>query len=189
MLPEAMQLLANTVLVTGNPGKLAESRRLCGAELGIVQLDLPEIQSLDIHEVLQAKAENAFARLSRPLVVEETGLELVALNGFPGALVKWVLACVGAEGIARMGLAFGDSRATARCALLYRDSQRMVSAEGAVSGHLVLPARGQEGFGWDPVFQPDSHEQTFAEMSGEQKDRISHRGNAWRQLVELLGRP
>jgi len=187
MSPKARERLAEAALVTGNPGKLAEARRLCGADLEVVELDLTEIQSSDIHQVLQAKAEDAFARLVRPLVVEETGLELAALNGFPGALVKWLLAAVGAEGIARMVVSLGDTRATARCALLYRDPHRSVSAEGITPGRLVLPPRGEGGFGWDPVFQPDNCEQTYAEMTGTQKDRISHRGNAWRQLVELLG--
>ena len=186
MSPKARERLAEAALVTSNPGTHAEARRLCNADLEVVELDLTEVQSLDIHEVLQAKGEDAFARLARPLVVEETGLELAALNGFPGALVKWLLTAVGAEGIARLAAACGDTRATARCALLYRDPERSVSAEGATRGNLILPPRGEEGFGWDPVFQPDGCEQTYAEMTGKQKDLLSHRGNAWRQLVELL---
>ncbi|KAB2963360.1 MAG: non-canonical purine NTP pyrophosphatase, partial [Thermoanaerobaculia bacterium] len=98
------------LLVTGNPGKLAEARRLAGRALESVAVDLPEIQSLDLDEVLAAKAEAAFARLGRPLVVEETGLELAALHGFPGPLVRWMLEAVGAEGIARTALALGDPR-------------------------------------------------------------------------------
>ena len=90
-------------LVTGNPGKLVEARRLLGAAgegppFDAVELDLPEIQSLDILEVLRGKAEEAWRRLGRPLVVEETGLYLGAMNGFPGPLVKWMLAAVGPEG-------------------------------------------------------------------------------------------
>ena len=136
------------VLVTGNPKKLEEARRLCGdrlGELAHVALDLPEPQSLDLLEVLQAKGDEAWRRLQVPLVVEETGLELPALNGFPGPLVKWMLQAVGAEGIARTALALGDPRATARCVLLYRDAERVVIAEGADSGTLVLPGRGSGG--------------------------------------------
>lgn len=186
MPPEARERLAGAALVTANPGKLAEARRLCGADLEVVELDLAEVQSLDIHQVLQTKAEDAFTRLARPLIVEETGLELAALNGFPGALVKWLLDAVGAEGIARLAISLGDTRAVARCALCYRDLQRSVSSEGSVQGHLVLPPRGEGGFGWDPVFRPDGCEQTYAEMTDLQKDHISHRGHAWRQLLELL---
>jgi non-canonical purine NTP pyrophosphatase (RdgB/HAM1 family) len=178
------------VLVTGNRGKLAEARRLAGMDLEAVEVDLPEIQSLDLLEVLKAKAAEAWARIGRPLVVEEAGLGLAALNGFPGPLVKWMLDATGAEGLARVGAALGDPRATARCALLYfdagRDGERTVIAEGVTEGTLVLPGRGEHGFGWDPVFLADGETRTFAELIGPEKDAVSHRGKAWRELLRRL---
>jgi len=173
-------------LVTGNPGKLAEAWRLSSLPLEAVSIDLPELQSLDLHEVLRAKGEEAWRRVGRPLVVEETGLELAALNGFPGPLVKWMLKAIGPEGIAQLAERAGDTRATARCLLLYRDAERSVVAEGITAGHLVLPARGESGFGWDPVFQPDGHELTYGELQDAQKDAVSHRGRAWRALLSRL---
>ena len=177
------------VLVTGNRGKLAEARRLAGADLEAVEVDLPEIQSLDLLEVLEAKAAEAWARVGRPLVVEEAGLGLAALNGFPGPLVKWMLDATGAAGLARVGAALGDPRATARCALLYRDAGRTVVAEGVTEGTLVLPGRGEHGFGWDPVFLADGETRTFAELVGPDKDAVSHRGKAWRELLRRLASP
>lgn len=174
------------VLVTGNRGKLEEARRIVGAELGGVALDLPEIQDLDPHTILEAKAEAAWRALGRPLVVEDTSLELLALNGFPGPLVKWMLEAVGAEGIAKVALATGDPRATARCLLLYRDGERAVVGEGIAPGTLVLPARGAGGFGWDPVFLPEGETQTYAELPDAVKDHIGHRGRAWRALLAQL---
>ncbi|HEX2223859.1 MAG TPA: non-canonical purine NTP pyrophosphatase [Thermoanaerobaculia bacterium] len=175
------------VLVTGNRGKIAEARRLAGDGLEAVEVDLPEIQSLDLLEVLQAKADEAWAQIGRPLVIEEAGLELSALNGFPGPLVKWMLAAIGAEGLSRAGAALGDVRATARCGLLYRDGDRDVIAVGVTQGTLVLPGRGEHGFGWDPVFLPDGETRTFAELAGVEKDAVSHRGKAWRELLSKLG--
>jgi non-canonical purine NTP pyrophosphatase (RdgB/HAM1 family) len=175
------------VLVTGNPGKVAEARRLSQLTMETEDIDLPEVQSLDLEEVVRAKAEEAWRRLGRPLVVEETGLELAALNGFPGPLVKWMLAAIGAEGIARVAQRAGDPRATARCLLLYRDSGRSVLGSGTTSGTLVLPPRGSSGFGWDPVFQPEGLEKTYGELADTQKDAISHRGRAWRDLSQRLG--
>jgi non-canonical purine NTP pyrophosphatase (RdgB/HAM1 family) len=174
------------VLVTANPGKLAEARRLVGPGLEAAAIDLPEIQSLDLRAVLEEKAHAAWTRLGRPLVVEETGLELAALNDFPGPLVKWMLAAVGAEGIARTAQALGDPRATARCLLLYRDARRTVVGEGLTSGQLVLPPRGTQGFGWDPVFLPEGQSRTYGELGPEEKDSISHRGHAWRALQAKL---
>ena len=181
------ELLAGAVLVTGNPGKLAEARRICGVGLEAVEVELPEIQSLDLYQVLRAKGREAFRRLSRPVVVEETGLELAALNGFPGPLVKWMLEAVGAEGIARTALVLGDTRAVARCALLYLDRRREVDAEGTTEGELVAAPRGDGGFGWDPVFLPAGESRTYGEMSPAEKDRLSHRARAWRAFVTRLG--
>jgi non-canonical purine NTP pyrophosphatase (RdgB/HAM1 family) len=180
------ELLAGAVLVTGNPGKLAEARRICGVGLEAVEMELPELQSLDLYEVLRAKGREAFRRLRRPVVVEETGLELAALGGFPGPLVKWMLEAVGAEGIARTASVLGDTRAVARCALLYLDDRREVEAEGTTEGELVAAPRGDGGFGWDPVFLPDGESRTYGEMSPAEKDRLSHRARAWRAFVTRL---
>ncbi len=174
------------VLVTGNRGKLAEARRLAGDGLGGVELDLPEIQSLDLLEVLRHKGEEAWRRLGRPLVVEEAGLDLAAFGGFPGPLVKWMLEAAGAGTIARAALALGDPRAVARAALYYRDAGRTLVAEGSAAGILVFPARGEHGFGWDPVFQPDGLDRTFGQLTGTEKDALSHRGRAWRELLANL---
>jgi non-canonical purine NTP pyrophosphatase (RdgB/HAM1 family) len=151
-----------------------------------VALDLPEIQSLDLLEVLHHKGEAARREVGGPVVVEETGLELPALGGFPGPLVKWMLQAIGPDGIARVALAEGDTTATARCALLYLDGEREVVAQGTTTGDLVLPGRGDHGFGWDPVFQPQGSERTYGEMTAEEKDVISHRGSAWRSFLHRL---
>jgi non-canonical purine NTP pyrophosphatase (RdgB/HAM1 family) len=180
------ELLTGAVLVTANPSKLAEARRICGLGLEAVELELPEIQSLDLYEVLRAKGREAYQRLGRPVVVEETGLELAALNGFPGPLVKWMLEVVGAEGIAHAASVLGDTRAIARCALLYLDDEHEVDAEGTTEGELVTPPRGDRGFGWDPVFLPDGGSRTYGEMSPSDKDRMSHRARAWRAFVTKL---
>lgn len=179
------------VLVTGNPNKAEEARRIVGWELETVAVELPEIQSLDLAEVLAAKGEEAWRRVGRPLVVEETGLEVDAMEGFPGPLVRWMLEAMGAEGIARAARALaapGEAPGvTARCLLLYVDGERRVTGEGTSRGTLVLPPRGDEGFGWDPVFLPEGERRTFGELPGEVKDRIGHRGRAWRDLARRLG--
>lgn len=176
------------LLVTGNRGKLEETRRILGFEVESAALDLPEIQSLDLDEVLAAKAEAAFRRLGRPLVVEDTGLELAAMGGFPGPLVKWMLAAMGPEGIARTAAALGDPRAVARCGLLWTDGKTTLFGRGETRGILVLPPRGSGGFGWDPVFQPDGCDLTYAELGDEIKDSIGHRGRAWRDLMRQMER-
>ncbi|HUO86303.1 MAG TPA: non-canonical purine NTP pyrophosphatase [Thermoanaerobaculia bacterium] len=180
------------VLVTGNRHKVAEAERILGRPVEQLALDLPEIQSLDLREVLAAKAAEAWRRLGRPLIVEESGLDLPALGGFPGPLVRWMLEAAGAAGIARTALALDDGRAVARCALLLRrdgDPSGDLLVEAAVDGHLVLPPRGAGGFGWDTVFVTDGERRTNAELSDEEKDALSPRGRAWRRLAPLLASP
>lgn len=166
------------VLVTGNPHKAAEAERILGRPLDRADLDLPEIQSLDYGTVLAAKAAEGWRRLGRPLVVEESGLDLAALGGFPGPLVRWMLDAAGAEGVARAAIALGDPRATARCTLLLRREEsgaEDLAVEAAVAGRLVLPPRGAGGFGWDPIFVTDGEERTNAELAGAGKDARSPR--------------
>ena len=178
--------LDGVAFVTGNHHKIIEAKRLGSSNLRMVRVDLPEIQSLSILEVVEAKAEAASDHVDGPFVVEETGFELEALNGFPGALVKWMLDAIGPEGLARVGLSLNNDRGTARCALLYRNADRRIVAEGSTSGRLVLPSRGDGGFGWDSVFVPDGENRTYAELIPSDKDRLSHRGRAWRALsIEL----
>ena len=182
--------LPDLFFLTGNSNKAIEASRLWPGRLEVIALDLPEIQSLDLWEVLRAKGDEArrgLGRLDRPFVVEETALELDALNGFPGPLVKWMLEAVGPEGIARVALALGDPRATARCALLcvHPDGTRL-EAESLTRGTLVLPPRGGHGFGWDPVFQPEGECRTYGELGAEAKDQLGHRGRAWRALGARL---
>ena len=173
-------------LVTGNRNKLLEAERILGCRIRCEPVDLPEIQSLDLAEVLRAKGEEAWRRLQRPLVVEETGLDLAAMNGFPGPLVKWMLESVGPVGIARAAHALGGAGAAARCALIYRDADTTLLAEGVTRGELVLEPRGDGGFGWDPIFVPEGRRETYAELGAELKDRLGHRGRAWRDLRREL---
>jgi XTP/dITP diphosphohydrolase len=177
-------LPTEVILITGNRGKLAEARRLCDFPLDAIEIDLPELQSLDIREILRAKGRDAWLRVRRPILVEETGLELAGLNGFPGPLVKWMLEAIGSEGIAHAAQTAGDNRATARCCLLYFDGETEILGEGRTDGRLILPGRGDAGFGWDPVFQPDGSDRTYAEMTAAQKDSVSHRARAWSDLLD-----
>jgi len=122
----------------------------------------------------------------RPVVVEETGLELTSLDGFPGPFVRWMLEAMGAAGIARAAIALGDPRARAVCLLAWTDGQSVVVGRGETAGGLTLPPRGERGFGWDPVFVPDGESRTYGELDDSDKDRLGHRGRAWRNLLVNL---
>ncbi len=184
-----LEILSGVVLVTGNRHKLEEARRICGAPLESEAIDLPEIQSLDLERVLRAKGDEAWRRLGRPLIVEETGLELAAFGGFPGPLVRWMLEAIGPAGIARAVHALGETAAVARCGLLYLRGEDRILATGTTAGRIVDSPRGGGGFGWDSIFRPEGARATYAELPPEVKDRLSHRGKAWRRLLERLRSP
>jgi non-canonical purine NTP pyrophosphatase (RdgB/HAM1 family) len=182
-----MMVLDELVFVTSNLGKLREAEAVLGRGLDHRALDLPEIQTLDLHEVVRGKAAMAWERLGRPVLVEDTGLEIVGLNGFPGPLVRWLLTSVGPEGIARIAHCFADPGATARCLVCATDGSAEVFGEGAVSGSIAAAPRGHGGFGWDSVFVPSVGDgRTYGEMSEDEKNLISHRHKAFVALRDAL---
>ncbi|XVV02482.1 RdgB/HAM1 family non-canonical purine NTP pyrophosphatase [Actinosynnema sp. CA-248983] len=174
-------------LITGNEGKAREYAMLLGIEVAAVKEDLVEIQSLDVVEVVQRKVEDAYAKLQRPVLVDDTGLVLTAWNGLPGALVAWFLSTVGAQGILDMAAGFEDRSATVTTALGYADADGVRIFTGTLAGTLTTERRGDGGFGYDSIFVPAGGELTFAEMSSEQKNAISHRRLAVHELRKGLG--
>lgn len=180
--------LEELVFVTSNLDKLREAEAVLRHKLDHRALDLPEIQSLDLEQVVQAKAAAAWERLRRPVLVEDTALELVGLGGFPGPLIRWMLASIGPAGICRVAHAFGDVRAVARCLVCATDGSSEVFGEGSVLGTIGTAPRGARGFGWDSTFIPDEGDhRTFAEMEIAEKNTISHRRRAFEALRTALG--
>lgn len=181
--------LDDLVFVTSNLSKLREAEAVLEQKLDHRALDLPEIQSLDLAEVVRAKTAAAWDRLHRPVLVEDTSLELSGLGGFPGPLVRWLLACVGPAGICRIAHCFEDPRAKARCLVCATDGSSEVLGEGFVRGVIAVSPRGRRGFGWDSTFVPEgSKNLTFGQMDDDKKNAISHRRKAFEALREALRR-
>jgi non-canonical purine NTP pyrophosphatase (RdgB/HAM1 family) len=180
-------VLDGIALVTGNEGKAHEYADLLGIEVTRVEADLAEIQALDVADVVRQKAADAYAELRRPLLVDDTGLALEAWNGLPGALVRWFLQAVGPSGLLTMAAGLTDRRATATVALGYADASGVQVFTGALNGVLTTESRGDGGFGYDSVFQPDGSSLTLAEMSDAHKNKISHRRLAVDTMRAALG--
>ena len=179
--------LEDLVFVTSNLGKLHEAEAILDRKLDHRALDLPELQTLDLAEVVRSKALAAWEQLGRPVLVEDTSLELAGLGGFPGPLIKWLLESVGPEGICRISVCFADTGATARCLVCAYDGVAEVFGEGVVEGSIGPQPRGDNGFGWDTAFAPsDGGGRTYGEMSDEEKNLISHRRKAFIALRNAL---
>lgn len=177
-------------VITGNRGKFAEiSSLLAGYGIEAVQLPLPtlEVQSESLREVVLAKAASVSGIASTPFIVEDSGLFIEALGGFPGPYSSYVFKKIGNEGILRLMRGVRDRRAEFRCVIAYSPSRGVIRVfEGRVRGCISEEARGSRGFGFDPIFVPEGHSRTLAEMTTEEKNRVSHRGRACRLLAEYL---
>jgi non-canonical purine NTP pyrophosphatase (RdgB/HAM1 family) len=172
LLVESVDMLT---FITGSEQKLVEVERMLGCSLMRESMSLEEIQSIDLEPVVRHKAAQAYALLGRPVLVEDTGLAFAAWNGFPGALIKWLLASIGVEGICRLLRGETNRSATATTLFAYCDERELRVFPGVVTGVIAETPRGSSGFGWDAIFQPLGSARTFAEMTPEEKDQFSMR--------------
>jgi len=167
--------------ITGNKGKLAEVQSILG-NVEALDIDLPEIQSLDAQEIIKAKLEEAQKDQTGEFIVEDNSLYLEGLNGLPGPLIKWFMKTVGNDGLYKMAETSGNFNAEAKVIIGYSNSAGEISFfEGNTKGTIV-PPRGSEGFGWDPIFQPEGYDKTFGELSAEEKNSFSMRKIALEKL-------
>jgi len=176
------------VLVTGSDAKAREAGDILGGdvELERADLELPEIQAATVEDVAREKAREAFRRLERACVVEDSGLGFTAWNGLPGPFVKWFERAAGLEALCRSLDGFPDRRATASCVLAFRSETQQLTAVGRIEGSIARAPRGNGGFGWDAIFVPEGSDRTFSEMSAAEKNAISHRRRAWEELKRML---
>ncbi|XP_066386414.1 inosine triphosphate pyrophosphatase [Miscanthus floridulus] len=166
--------------VTGNAKKLEEVRAILGSSIPFqsLKLDLPELQG-EPEDISKEKARMAASQVNGPVLVEDTCLCFNALKGLPGPYIKWFLEKIGHEGLNNLLKAYEDKSAFAMCifSLALGPGEEPITFVGKTAGKIV-PARGPNDFGWDPVFQPVGFEQTYAEMPKSVKNEISHRGKA-----------
>ncbi|NIQ03786.1 MAG: RdgB/HAM1 family non-canonical purine NTP pyrophosphatase [Nitrospinaceae bacterium] len=168
---------------TGNPNKLREAREILGIDLDQVTVEhLHEIQTHDVRKLVEHKAVEAWEELNCPVLVEDSGLIFEAWNGLPGALVKWFEQSVGCGGMLKMLEPFENRQAVAVCLTAVYDGKNLIVGEGRVAGTVAAEIRGTRGFGWDVIFIPEGESRTYAEMSPEEKNAISHRRRAFEDL-------
>ena len=185
--------------VTGNIKKLIEVKQILGIDVEAHgealpfamehhKVDLPELQG-DPVDIAVQKCQLAANKVGGAVITEDTSLCFNALKGLPGPYIKWFLDKNGHEGLNKMLDGFEDRSAYAQtivCFCAGPDKEPAVF-DGRTNGKIVRP-RGPLNFGWDPIFEPvdGSTGLTYAEMSSDQKNAISHRGRALAQLREYL---
>ena len=196
------------VIATHNPGKLREIAELL-APLGLecvsaAELDLPEPEEIGntFADNADLKAREAADLSGLPALADDSGLSVDALHGRPGIFsARWAEDETGNrdwtyamrrvwEAVEAEGPDAGhDAHFACALAIAWPNDGQAETFEGRVDGTLTWPPRGDKGFGYDPMFVPAGHEQTFGEMNPDEKHAMSHRADAFRKFVAALNSP
>ncbi len=184
--------MKSVYVATSNPAKLKELELLAGEYgLELVPLDVPkvEVQSEELEVVASYAALTASLLSGKALIVEDSGLFIKALNGFPGSMSSYVYRKLGVHGVLKLMDGVGCREAYFKSVIAFSDPGRGVELfSGVVHGELSLSARGSGGFGFDPIFVPKGCDRTFAEMDVAEKNRLSHRGAAFKGFAEWFSK-
>jgi XTP/dITP diphosphohydrolase len=198
--------------VTTNPGKVREAVDYLGDDVAQLDFDYAEIQSADLGPIAARGAREAYRHADGPVLVDDAGLFVDALEGFPGPYSSYVEETVGIDRVQSLVTTEDDHRAAFRCVLAYCDGDgfeaspdpidRADRTEAAATGPgdgdssaelpvklfegvvrgRIVAPRGDGGFGYDPIFEHNG--KTMAEMTTEEKNAVSHRGRALAKFAE-----
>jgi XTP/dITP diphosphohydrolase len=175
--------------VTGNKGKFLEAKNKF-SEIGIeiIQKDIgyPEIQTDCLEEVAEYGIEYLKNRLNQPFILEDAGLFIESLDGFPGVFSAYVFDSIGCKGILKLLENGKNRKAFFKSVYAFFDKGKKEIFIGQSNGFISREIKGDKGFGYDPIFIPDGKEKTFAQMSISEKNSLSHRGKALDKLIEFF---
>jgi XTP/dITP diphosphohydrolase len=173
------------ILVTHNKGKLAEASEIAARYK--IRLQMPEgkiekleIQADTLEEVSRFSAIDAYPKIRKPLVVDDSGLFINYLKGFPGVYSAYAVPTIGNNGILKLMRGVKDRKAYFECCVSFTDGNIVKSFTERVNGKIVDEARGERGFGFDPIFSADGFNgATFGETEMSSKNEVSHRAKAF----------
>ena len=172
--------------ITGNAGKAKYLSDYFHAPVDHVKLDLHEIQSLNLREVVDDKARRAYTIVGSPVLVEDVSLIFNGLKKLPGPLIKWFLETLGNDGLCRLLDSLDDRSAFAEVEFAICDEKGVHTFGGSMEGTIAENPRGEMGFGWDPIFIPEGHSKTWAEMTDDEKHATSMRKIALEKVSSFL---
>src|SRR5208283_3085439 len=177
---------------TGNINKFNEARSILssyGLAVAMLRVKGDEIQSDSLKKIAQTSAINAYKRIKLPIFVEDAGLFIDALSGFPGPYAAYVYKTIHNSGILRLMENVADRHARFQSVIAYCDETLCEPEcfDGESKGEITTTERkpqGKSAFGFDPIFQPVGSSKSFAEMTIEEKNGYSHRAMAIRKFAE-----
>jgi len=175
--------------LTGNKHKVLEVKEVARKyDICIVQESIGklEIQAKDIAEIAWYAAVNYYLHYRKPVLVEDAGLFIKSLNGFPGPYSSYAFKTIGFNGILRLMKGIDDREAYFESVVVIVYEPYIIIERARVYGEISRAPRGKKGFGFDPIFIPQGEKRTFAEMDVAEKNMYSHRAKAVSRAFEKL---
>ena len=174
---------------TGNIGKFNEARRILAEyniSVAMIRAKTLEIQADDPEDIAKASVLSIAREVNLPVIVEDAGLFINILNGFPGPYSSYVYRTIGINGVLKLMEGIKNRSAYFKSVVAFcNPTGELKCFQGIVHGRIAEEARGSRGFGFDPIFEPDDEPvKTFGEMSIEEKNKFSHRAKALRGFAE-----
>jgi len=178
--------------ITSNKGKLVEAQnKFSEIDIDVVQKNIgyPEIQADSLEEVALFGVEHVLKNFNSPFILEDAGLFIDGLKGFPGVYSAYVFHTVGCDGVLKLmkDTKVEDRSAVFRSVFAYGKSDcKPYLCIGECKGVISIVKRGNNGFGYDPIFIPQNSDKTFAEMNISEKNSFSHRGKSLEKLIDFF---
>ncbi len=174
------------LFATGNKNKVREAQSVLQIELEIADIELDEVQSMDLIYVAKKKAEEAFAILKKPVIIDDVGIFIAALNGFPGPFVKFMEESMGIKKLLDLLKDEKNRDIVVQSVVAFHNGQEVFIFVGEVKGEIAREMRGTDGWGFDPIVIPAGQTQTYAELGFDKKNELSHRKKAFVKFKEFL---
>ncbi len=178
--------MKNVTFITGNKHKAEYLSKYLGYPVDHVKFDLDEIQSSDLREIVKHKVREAYAKIKKPVIVEDVALEFEALGGLPGPFIKFFVQKVPLDVICSMIKKGMTRKATARCVFGYFDGQTIKLFESHLNGEIALEPSGSNGFSWDRIFIPQGYNVTRASLNKEDDKKTYLQIKPLAKLKEFL---
>lgn len=173
------------IFITSNPKKSEYLSRYLGIHIDHAHIDLDEIQSTSLHEIIEHKVIQAYEKIHQPVLVEDVGLEFVALGKLPWPFIKFFEKEIGLEWLCR--LLDGKSRnAIARCVFGYFDGKKREFFEWSVRWTIAEHPLWNKGYGWDPIFIPYFADTTSAELDNIGYERFYTENKPFQKIQKFL---
>ncbi|MBU0614102.1 non-canonical purine NTP pyrophosphatase [Patescibacteria group bacterium] len=178
--------MANVTFITGNQSKADYLSKYLGHPVDHVKLNLDEIQSTNLNEIVEHKVRQAYELIKKPVIVEDVSLEFAALGGLPGPFIKFFVEKVSFEVICSMISSNLTRQATARCVFGYFDGEELKLFEGSLDGEIAKAPSGENGYGWDKIFIPQRYTVTRASLSEDDDQKTYLKIKPFAKLKEFL---